>query len=143
LIPARADDWRLAMEPFAIHVYVCTQEKPDGMTCCAGNGGAAVLDALRVAIRSTGLDDNVQVTACGSLGLCERGPNVVVYPAGVWYSGVGVEDVAEIVREHFAGGRPVTRLLSGEASALKAEIMENKRRYLAAMKARAGAAAKA
>ena len=124
------------MEPFRYHVYVCTQEKPDGMPCCSANGGAAVLEALRAAVARAGLDDDVQVTTSGSLGLCERGPNVVVYPEGVWYSRVRAEDVEEIVREHLAGGRPVTRLLSGEPGALKEEILENKRRFLAAMKAR-------
>jgi len=131
------------MEPFAYHVYLCTQEKPEGMTSCSTNGCAAVLDTMRATLRAAGLDDSVQVTTCGSLGLCERGPNMVVYPEGVWYSGVHVEDVEEIVREHFKAGRPVARLLSGEPVALKAEILENKRRYLAAMKARVEAAAKA
>jgi len=123
------------MEPLTYHVYVCTQEKPQEMPCCSANGSQQVVDALRAAVREAGLDDDVQVTTCGSLGLCERGPNMVVYPEGVWYSRVRVEDVDEIVREHFAGGRPVERLRSGEEAALKAEILENKRRYLAAMKA--------
>jgi (2Fe-2S) ferredoxin len=125
------------VEPFKYHVYVCTQEKPDGMPCCSANGSAQVLDALRAALREAGLDEEVQVTTSGSIGLCERGPNMIVYPEGTWYSRVTVDDVAEIVREHFVAGRPVQRLLSGDSSALKAEIAENRRRYLAAMKARA------
>jgi (2Fe-2S) ferredoxin len=35
---------------------------------------------------------------------------MVVYPEGVWYAGVTVADVAEIVREHLVSGRPVERL---------------------------------
>jgi hypothetical protein len=60
---------------------------------------------------------------------------MVVYPEGVWYSGVQKTDVPEIVREHFMNNRPVKRLVNKDASALKAEILENKRRYLAALKA--------
>ena len=130
------------MEPFRYHVYVCTQEKPEGQPCCSANGCAAVLDALRAAVGRAGLGDEVQVTTCGSLGLCERGPNMVVYPEGVWYSRVGVADVGEIVAEHFGNGRPVARLLSGDAAALKTEALENKRRYLAFMAAQKAAAAK-
>ncbi|MCG6962061.1 MAG: (2Fe-2S) ferredoxin domain-containing protein [Acidobacteria bacterium] len=126
------------MEPFRYHVYVCTQEKPDEMPCCAARGGQRVLEALRSEVHEAGLHDDVQITTCGSLGLCERGPNMVVYPEGVWYSRVQVEDVAEIVREHFTGGRPVARLQSGEVAALKEEILENKRRFLAAMMAKTG-----
>lgn len=130
------------MEPFRYHVYVCTQEKPGGAPCCSASGSVAVLEKLRATVARAGLDGDVQVTTCGSLGLCERGPNMVVYPEGVWYSRVQVEDVDEIVREHFAAGRPVTRLLSGGPDALKEEILENKRRYLAALKAQAEASSR-
>jgi len=119
------------MEPFRYHAYVCTQEKPEGMACCSASGSTAVLDALRAEIGKAGLGDEVQVTTCGSLGLCERGPNMVVYPGGVWYSKIRVEDVAEIVRGHFGEGKPIARLLSGDEAALRSEILENKRRYLA------------
>lgn len=125
------------MEPFRLHVYVCTQEKPQGLPSCTVSGSAAVLDALRGEVMRAGLDDEVQVTTCGSLGLCTRGPNLVVYPEGVWYSGVRVEDVGEIVAEHFRGGRPVARLLSGEKDALFAEIVENRRKAREAMRAAA------
>ncbi len=125
------------MEPFEYHVYVCTQEKPDGSPCCAARGSVAVLEALRAEIGKARLDGDVQVTTCGSLGLCERGPNMVVYPQGVWYSGVRVEDVPEIVREHFGRGKPVARLVNADAAALKAEIAENRRKAVAAMQARA------
>jgi (2Fe-2S) ferredoxin len=127
------------MEPFTYHVYVCTQEKPDGAPCCAARGGAGVLDALRAEIGRAGLDGAVQLTTCGSIGLCERGPNMVVYPEGVWYSGVTVEDVSEIVREHFGRGRVVARLANADPVALKAEIAENRRKAIAAMRARAAA----
>jgi (2Fe-2S) ferredoxin len=32
---------------------------------------------------------------------------IVVYPESVWYWGVRVEDVDEIVREHLRDGRPI------------------------------------
>jgi (2Fe-2S) ferredoxin len=125
------------MEPFKYHVFVCAQEKPDGAPCCAARGSAQVLDALRAEIGSAHLDDQVQVTTCGSIGLCERGPNMIVYPEGVWYAGVQVGDVPEIVREHFGRGRIVARLANADAEALKAEISENRRKAITAMRARA------
>lgn len=124
------------MEPFRFHVYVCDQRKPEGAPCCSARGSGAVLDALRREIGAQGRSDAVQVTTCGSLGLCERGPNLVVYPEGDWYSGVRPEDVAEIVREHFGAGRPVGRLVSGHPAALQAEITANRGKALAALAAR-------
>ncbi|HKJ92406.1 MAG TPA: (2Fe-2S) ferredoxin domain-containing protein [Longimicrobiales bacterium] len=126
------------MEPFRCHVYMCDQLKPEGIPGCAANGSEAVIEAMRAEIGNQGLDADVQVTTCGSLGLCESGPNMVVYPEGVWYSGVHVEDVAEIVREHFGNGRVVERLLNSDQQAVRAEIDENKRKRLAALRAQQG-----
>lgn len=50
---------------------------------------------MRQEIHACGLEDEVQITACGSLGLCERGPNMVVYPERIWYSGVTARDVGD------------------------------------------------
>jgi (2Fe-2S) ferredoxin len=124
------------MEPFRYHVYVCDQRKPDGMPCCSASGSLAVIDALRRELGARGLVDKVQVTTSGSLGLCLRGPNLVVYPEGVWYSGVTPADVAEIVTEHFENGRPVARLINLDPAALKAEITDQRNQMLAALKAR-------
>jgi len=120
------------MEPFRYHVFLCTQEKPDNAPCCAARGSQAVLEALRAELGRAGLGDEVQVTTSGSLGMCERGPNMVVYPEGVWYAGVQVTDVPELVREHFGNGRPVARLINTDPVALKAEILENRRKARAA-----------
>ena len=127
------------MEPFRYHVYACDQKKPEGAPSCPGRGSAAVIEALRREITAQGLSQSVQVTTCGSLGLCERGPNLVVYPEGCWYSGVRPQDVPEIVREHFGNGRPVTRLASGEPAALAAEIAASRKKALAAAAAREAA----
>ena len=128
------------MEPFRYHVYACQQEKPGNAPCCAARGSAAVLDALRKEIAARGLLDTVQVTTCGSLGMCERGPNLVVYPEGVWYAGVQVTDVPELVREHFQHGRPLGRLAQRDAIALKKEITENRAKAMAALAAQQAAA---
>ena len=99
------------MEPFRFHVFVCDQQKPEGVPCCAARGSGPVMDALRREINARGLADEVQVTECGSLGLCEHGPNLVVYPEGIWYSGLTPADVPEIVRSHFEEDTPVERLV--------------------------------
>jgi len=124
------------MEAFRHHIYICDQKKPEGVPSCTANGSLEVIEALRGEIVRQGLSADVQVTTCGSLGLCGRGPNMVVYPEGVWYSGVRPADVAEFVRDHLKAGKVVERLLSGDQAAVRAEIDENKKRMLAAFKAR-------
>jgi (2Fe-2S) ferredoxin/2-polyprenyl-3-methyl-5-hydroxy-6-metoxy-1,4-benzoquinol methylase len=124
------------MQPFRYHVLACDQHKPEGVPCCNGRNAAAVLDALRKELGARGLLDEVQVTVTGSIGLCERGPNWVVYPDGVWYSGVTLADVPEIVHDHFQRGRPVERLMNHDVAAVKREITEQRGKMMAAFRAR-------
>lgn len=124
------------MQPFRFHVFVCDQKKPEGVPCCSARGSVPVIEALRREVAEGGLSDQVQVTACGSLGLCENGPNLVVYPEGTWYSGVTVADVPELVRSHFQQGTPVARLMRRDEAAVREEIQGNRQKMLASIRAR-------
>lgn len=129
------------MQPYRYHVFVCDQQKPEGVPCCSARGSRKVVDALRAEVAAQGLADQVQITPCGSLGLCERGPNVVVYPEGVWYSGVSETDSRELVRSHFAHGKPLERLVNPDAQAVRAEIESNKGKMQAGLRAKDAAGA--
>jgi (2Fe-2S) ferredoxin/precorrin-6B methylase 2 len=124
------------MEPFRYHVFVCDQQKPEGAPCCAARGSGKTIEALRREIAARRLMDEVQITVCGSLGLCERGPNLIVYPEGVWYSEVRPEDVPELVKTHFQEGRVLERLANADAAELAAEVLSNRDKMLAALRAR-------
>src|SRR5512136_3023708 len=97
---------------FEHHVFVCENRRPDGSPkgCCASKGGSAVREALKAEVARRGLKGSVRANAAGCLDACERGVAVVVYPEGVWYGGVTVDDVPEIVERHLIGGQPVERL---------------------------------
>jgi len=129
------------MEPFRFHVFVCNQQKPEGAPCCSGRGSAEVIDALRREIAAGGWDDEVQVTLCGSVGLCDHGPNMIVYPEGVWYCGVTPADVAEIVESHFRHGKPVDRLVRRDMAQVRAEVTGNRDQMRAALRAKDAAGA--
>jgi sirohydrochlorin ferrochelatase/(2Fe-2S) ferredoxin len=66
------------------HVAVCTNRT------CAGQGAATVLERLRQEARDRDLD--VQITRSSCLDRCGEGPNVAVYPDGVWYGSVAPDD---------------------------------------------------
>ena len=124
------------MQPFHYHVFICDQKKPEGVPCCPARGSAETLNALRKEVAARGLLDEVQITTCGSLGLCERGPNLVVYPDGVWYSGVRPEDVPELVESHFLKGQPLIRLANRDEAEVRAEILLNRAKFMAAQRAK-------
>jgi (2Fe-2S) ferredoxin len=56
------------------------------------------------------LKGNIRANKAGCLDQCELGVSVVVYPEGVWYGRVTLDDVNEIVERHLIGGTPVERL---------------------------------
>jgi (2Fe-2S) ferredoxin len=88
------------------HVLVCTASH------CTQKGANDVAGRLRLEVIRRGLDAQVLVNNCGTIDLCDVGPNVVVYPDEVVYSGVKVKDIPDIVA-HLAGGPPVERLRLG------------------------------
>ncbi len=124
------------MEPFRHHIFVCTQEKPEGVTSCPNGGSFRILQALERELGSQGLDNEVQVTTCGCLGLCDDGPVMITYPDGVWYHKVKEEDVAEIVSSHLRAGKVVSRLAWTDSPAMKTEATEHRDRYRAMVKTR-------
>lgn len=129
------------MEPFHFHLFVCTQQKPEGVPSCAASGSFAVLGALDREIEARSLNhrslnNDVQLTTCGCMGLCDEGPVMVVYPAGVWYRRVQSPDVSEIVDTHLRDGKPVDRLIWNDAAAMKAMAVEHGEKYREAMAAR-------
>jgi len=86
------------------HVLGCTAVH------CNQKGAMDVVGRLRLEVLRKGLDDQVLVNNCGTIDLCDCGPNLVVYPDNIIYSGVTVKDIPDIV-EHLKGGPPVERLI--------------------------------
>lgn len=85
------------------HVLVCTASH------CAQKGSNDVAGRLRLEVIRRGLDTGILVNNCGTIDLCDIGPNLVVYPDGVIYSGVTLKDIPDIVA-HLSGGPVVERL---------------------------------
>ncbi|MDO5026432.1 MAG: NADH-quinone oxidoreductase subunit NuoF [Tissierellia bacterium] len=92
-----------------IHVMVC------GGTGCQASESLHIKDRLNDKVKEFGLKESIEVNQTGCFGLCEVGPNIVVYPQGVFYCGVHLDDVDEIVESHFKNGNIVERLVFGES----------------------------
>ena len=122
------------MEPYRYHAFVCTQEKPEGVPCCSAAGSFSVLGALHRELGEKGLAEEIQVSSCGCLGVCDSGPIMIVYPEGDWYTRLTPADVPEIVASHFQRGEKVSRLLRTDFAAMKAEMVDHHHKYLAMLK---------
>ncbi len=100
------------MAKFQRHIFTCTHVRSeDGHRgCCAAKGSDDVAVALKRRIHEAGLKRIVRASTSGCLDQCARGTTLVVYPEGIWYGGVAVDDVDEIVTRHIIGGEVVERL---------------------------------
>lgn len=95
------------------HIFMCTNQKVPGKTCCANNGAAGAVQQLKELLLEQGLHGpgKTRVSQSGCLGRCSQGPCVVVYPEGVWYRYECLQDIEEIVAEHVVQNKVVERLL--------------------------------
>jgi (2Fe-2S) ferredoxin len=104
------------MPTFERHVFVCVNERPADHPkgCCKARGGVEVRDRLKDELAKRGLGKIVRANNAGCLDQCQYGVSVVVYPEQVWYGGVTVDDIPELVEQHLIGGHVVERLLQPE-----------------------------
>ncbi len=95
------------------HVFICTNQREPGHPrgCCMEKGSAEVRERFKAALKERRLHGRMRANAAGCLDSCEYGVSLVVYPDNVWYGGVTVADVDEIIESHLVGGVPVARLL--------------------------------
>ncbi|MEW6621844.1 MAG: NADH-quinone oxidoreductase subunit NuoF [Bacillota bacterium] len=98
------------MQLFRAHILICSG------TGCHSFGSGSIKEVFKKELEKRGLDKEIKVVDTGCMGLCAYGPNVVVYPEGVLYCTVKVEDIQELVEEHFVKGRILKRLTYQEVS---------------------------
>lgn len=101
------------MKRFDKHIFICENKRPadDPRGCCFDKGGSDVRQEFKIRLKEMGLKGTVRANTSGCLDACEFGVSVVVYPEQIWYGGVKVSDVDEIVNEHIINNRPVERLM--------------------------------
>jgi (2Fe-2S) ferredoxin len=94
---------------FERHVFVCTGNH------CSQKGANPVLTRLRFELMRRKMNMKVHLNNCGTIDLCDIGPNVIVYPDNLVYSNVTENDIPDIVK-FLDGGPVVERLLTGPDS---------------------------
>ena len=100
------------MSYYAKHVFFCLNQRPAGRSCCADSGAQAVQEYAKQRIKDLGLNGPGQcrINKAACLDRCERGPVLVVYPQGTWYTYVDTSDIDEIIATDLVGGQVVERL---------------------------------
>jgi (2Fe-2S) ferredoxin len=87
----------LKESPFKCHVFVCTNDRQGARKSCGDKENVSVRAALKAEVGQRGWKGLVRVSQSGCLGLCEDGPNVLIYPQKMWFSAVSSDDIGEVI----------------------------------------------
>jgi (2Fe-2S) ferredoxin len=103
----------IIMKRFEKHIFICENRRPpeNPKGCCFDKGGSKIREVFKKRLAELGLKSEVRVNSSGCLDACEFGVSVVVYPEQIWYGGVKVGDVEEIIQSHIIKNTPVQRLI--------------------------------
>ena len=99
------------------HIFMCTNVRPAGHprgSCSARAEPAGGVEKLRAYAREKAKEigiEGIRCNAAGCLDRCELGPNMVIYPEGVWYRYESTGDIDEILEVHVKNGGRVHRLM--------------------------------
>ena len=86
--------------PYKCHIMVCVNERDGERQSCADGKGKEIRKVLKGKVKAKGWPkEDVRVSQTLCLGLCSTGPNVMIYPQNILYSGVTLEDVPVIMSE--------------------------------------------
>ncbi len=97
---------------FEKHIFICTHQRPPNATrrSCGEAHGIEIVDAFKKKLKENKLVYGFRAQKAGCLDICDFGQTVAIYPEGVFYVGVELSDVDEIINEHLLNGRVVERL---------------------------------
>ncbi|MDR3577128.1 MAG: NADH-quinone oxidoreductase subunit NuoF [Anaerolineaceae bacterium] len=104
------------MKYYRSHVLVCVDPE------CLKKGAHEVLDAFQDELVAQGLIDEVQVLETSRIGGCDNGPEMMVYPEGVHYTGLTVDDIPYLVEEHFLKGRVAKKFQEAVVTKIDEEL---------------------
>ena len=82
---------------FSKYIFVCENKREDG--ACCGPEGIHLRESLKKMVKDKGLMKQIRVSRSGCLDVCSEGPNVLLMPDNVWFSGVAESDLETILQK--------------------------------------------
>jgi (2Fe-2S) ferredoxin len=94
------------------HIFICINQRAEGANrkSCGEAHGMQIVDAFKTRLKELKLPLKIRAQKSGCLDICDFGQTLVIYPEGVFYVGVELNDVEEIIQEHIINNRIVERL---------------------------------
>ena len=84
-------------QPYIRQIHVCINNRNGESPSCGYRGSEEVVEELRKVCKELNLKGKVRVVRSGCLDVCAFGPNMMIWPEGLWYMKVTKTDVPQIV----------------------------------------------
>ncbi len=89
--------------PYQRMIFVCTNASHDGeRPVCSEGRSEEVLKAIKEEVKKRGLKGKVRALKSGCMDLCEKGPNVMIFPDNILHSGVTPGDVPTLIEKYLS-----------------------------------------
>ncbi|MGZ4035552.1 MAG: (2Fe-2S) ferredoxin domain-containing protein [Bacteroidia bacterium] len=94
------------------HIFICVNQRAEGAPrrSCGEAHGMEIVDSFKKKLKELNLPIKLRAQKAGCLDICDFGQTVAIYPEGIFYVGVELSDVDEIINEHIINNRVVERL---------------------------------
>ena len=87
-------------QPYIRQIHVCINNRNGENKSCGYDGSEEVVEELRKVVKERNLKGKVRVVRSGCLDVCAFGPNMMIWPEGLWYMKVTKEDVPQIIDKY-------------------------------------------
>ena len=104
------------MPAFTNHLFICCNQRSSGHRrgSCDPEGTELLRNAFKAEVKKRGLNPLVRANKAGCLDQCEHGPCVAIYPQGIFYGNVKLDDVNRIIERTVMNGEILDDLLIAE-----------------------------
>ena len=101
------------MSLYRKHVFICEnmRDDTDERGSCGQKGGSHFREILKNEIKRRGLKRKIRINKAGCLDTCKQGISMVIYPQGIWYGKVAIDDIPEIIEKSLLQDEVIQRLL--------------------------------
>lgn len=83
---------------YSWQIFVC------GGAGCVSSDCSTVNKTLKKAIKKNKLEDKVNVITTGCMGMCAHGPEILIYPGGIFYVQMDAQKTYDVIERHILGG---------------------------------------
>ena len=84
-------------QPYARQIYMCINNRHGSSVSCGDGGSEEIAEEIKKIAKERNLKGKLRVAKSGCMDLCAFGPNLMIWPEGIWYMKVTKEDIPAIV----------------------------------------------